>query len=438
MNVSKKSADVARLVVELFIERIDADVRFYNERMKEWCSKMQVPHPSYEGSVDRSAIDQVASLSSRLASFNAVNSTKGAIWPSVFVEQYLQECEVLGGLIRNSDIHESVENLYYHHKGIGYAAGGMYEEALVSMRRANEILKNCVKSSSVRLPRYRRNIIMNDGLISEFYRRCGDVCASAKIAEIMFKSACGYLEDKECMEFDKSPGFCPILSWSLYFCCEAHLAVKDWDVQQAKDKRDWWFAETFSKGHHENWNIPTLIQILRDATWRERYQYYYERIADLVFVGAAPDYFTRMCREFSVLAGRIRLKPNSAAAAVVLLAFITFSCVIYQKGEPADFRQNNLIHVFDKGVEDIRANGVGFEEEDVEEARREIVENATRLVNLGRKNLTAGSEEGGEHWISGLSATLQQGDENEDGLPRMLTAGVGSHEQGAGLGVKVA
>ncbi len=116
------------------------------------------------------------------------------------------------------------------------------------------------------------------------------------------------------IDFESRHGFCPIESWAYYYLCRSMINLKSVDEMASKRKADAVFTKAFSLGHHRNWTIPSLIQILADESWKRNFPAYFEEVASIVYVGTSSG-ISSAFRKVSVIFGRQKVRVLPAVGA---------------------------------------------------------------------------------------------------------------------------
>ena len=81
------------------------------------------------------------------------------------------------------------------------------------------------------LPRYSRNRILNKGQESEFKREGGDVPGALSCSDEMLSMSVDYAKNPEFCAAERRETLKPIKSFALYYGCQAHLAVTNWNAR---------------------------------------------------------------------------------------------------------------------------------------------------------------------------------------------------------------
>lgn len=318
-DLNKKQIDLLKALAELFYEKIMPDKRFLNERISEWCENLPLPPTSSVDSNDADAIEEIAKIHQRLEYLDDVNIVKGDCWCSHIIDEFSEELNLLHKKIKGSDVDPSISNLYHVHNSVLLKAQGEYDDALEELNKSSILLKQKIETHEHYLPRYTREIFMNLGASSELNRLNGNIDKAISIADEMYKLSMKESKNKDYANED-SKALCLSTSWALYYCCEAHLAVPDWDDPLCQRDREWYFSETFSKQIYQNWIVPVQIKIIKNPIWEQRYPEYFGKIADLVYIDTAKGTIKKAMRETSVFFGRIRLKRTMPITLVTLIA----------------------------------------------------------------------------------------------------------------------
>lgn len=321
-DLDKKHVDFLTSLAELLYEKVRPDTKFRNNRIAEWYDSLPPPPTSVTDSVDRSAIDEITEIHQQLERIDDENAIKGYRWGGYVIDDFSKKLHLLGEKIKNSDVDPSIYNLFHLHKSVLLRAKGQYDNALKEISNSTALLQKKIDSYEQYLPRYTREIFMNIGASSELYRLSGKVNDAIITADEMLKRSMIEREKEEYFAEDRR-ALCLSTSWALYYCCEAHLAVTDWDNFNSKIGREWYFSETFSQDIYRDWTVPVLIRIIGNVIWEKRYPEYFEKIADLVYIGTAPGNMKQLMREASVFFGRIRLRPTMPIALLTLVALLT-------------------------------------------------------------------------------------------------------------------
>jgi hypothetical protein len=430
--MKKEYLDLFNAIINFFFEKIDAGVAFQNKRIEEWCRNMPTPRTSSLASSDKAALDRITELHNFLAATDARNTAKGMQWPTYVIDEFNEKCELMKALIAEKEVHQSIRNLYHYHKAIGLRAHGKYRPAIREIQMASSILQKAIEDAGPDqlLPRYSRNRILNKGQESEFKREGGDVRGALRCSDEMLSMSVAYERNPAFCAFERSEKLKPVKSFALYYCCQAHLAVSDWDDKSAAAAREWTFSEAFGQGHFRDWDVPLFVQILRNKRWHERYPHYYEQIANRIYVGTAKNVPMRFAREVSVLAGRIRIKPSAAAlgAATVLIY------VLLGTPEPRTKQEigTQVELVLTSALDQVRQAQPGLRkmaEADVEKVRDQIMRSCRQIIDRS-DDMGKGLHIDGDQKSLGLVNA-----NTEDGRPVMLlTAALTGNQQGVGLG----
>jgi hypothetical protein len=429
--MKKEYIDLLNAITGFFFEKIDADVAFQNKRIEEWCRNMPTARTSTRGSLDKSALDQITELHDFLAATDARNTAKGMKWPTYVVKEFNEKCELMKALIAERNVDKSIRNLYHYHKAIGLRAQGKYSRAVREIQIASSILQKAIEDAGPTqlLPRYSRNRILNKGQESEFKREGGDVPGALSCSDEMLSMSVDYAKNHEFCAAERSEKLKPIKSFALYYGCQAHLAVTDWNDRSAAIAREWTFSEAFGQEHFLNWDVPIFVQILRNKTWQERYPHYYEQIANRIYVGTARNVPMRFAREVSVLAGRIRIKPSAALGAAAIVIYVLV-------GTPAPRTKQEIgtqiERVLDSALDQVRQGQPGLRKiggADVEKVRGQILKRCRQIIDSSDEldrglRLTANEEDLG----------LGNPDTGSSRPVMLLTAALTGNQQGVGPG----
>ena len=379
-ELDKRHLDFLKSLVELFYERIRPDTKFRNKRIKEWCDNLPLPPTSATDSNDISAIDEIARIHQQLERIDDENSVKGYRWGGYVRDEFSAKLQLLSKQIKESDVDPSIYNLFHVHNSILLRAQGQYDEAINEISKSTELLQKKIDEYGSYLPRYAREIFMNTGAASELHRLNGNIEEAIAAADEMHRLSMKESENEEYVEEDKR-ALCLSTSWALYYCCEAHLAVEDWDNASSKHDREWYFSHTFSQSTYEDWTVPVLIRIIGNVVWEQRYPAYFENIADLVYLGTAKGNMKRKMRETSVFFGRIRLKPTMPMTLLSLVALlIVRSAHANQQGNQAtpDFK-SPVVTMMD----DLEKEGIQMDSEDRGKIESEVSSAIDTIVSAG-------------------------------------------------------
>lgn len=317
-NHNDSAFGLLKSLAGLIYEHISPDVRFRNQRIDEWLKSLPPIVPSMTDSTDADALNEIARLHRELECMDEKHTVIGYQWGGFEVKTFSRTLEQMGQKIQSSSVDSSVYNLYHVHRAVLLRAQGNYTEALVELEKSTVLLQRKIATHPHYLPRYNREIIMNDGIASELHRINGHIATAIQKVDDMRTSAKEGGFNREFADED-ARAQCPIASWALYFGCEAHLAVKDWESVEAERAREAIFTETFSSRAYKHWTMPVLIRIIGNKIWKDRYPHYFNDIANLVYVGTAGGKAKALMREASVHCGRIRLKPATSLVAIVAL-----------------------------------------------------------------------------------------------------------------------
>lgn len=321
-DLDKKQIDFLKALAELFYEKIRPDNRFRNKRIEEWCDNLPPTPTSATDSNDKSAIDEITRIHRQLERIDDENSVKGYRWGGYVRDKFSEKLHLLAKTIKESDVDPSIYNLFHVHNSVLLRAEGKYEEAIEELAKSTEFLQRKIDEHGAYLPRYTREIFMNIGATSELHRINGRIDEAISTADQMHKLSMKEAEKEQYVLEDKHAQ-CLSTSWALYYCCEAHLAVENWDSTESKNDREWYFSHTFSKHIYREWTVPVLIRIIGNIVWEQRYPEYFENIADLVYLDTAQGNLKRKMREASVFFGRIRLKPTMPITLLTLVALLS-------------------------------------------------------------------------------------------------------------------
>ncbi|MEO0377978.1 MAG: hypothetical protein AAF329_25955, partial [Cyanobacteria bacterium P01_A01_bin.17] len=308
MTLSAGQLKLAESLASVFISKIDRDNPFVHKRIREWINSMPRPQPKVEGSSDVSAFEKLCSLSAQMTEIDNLNTIYGRIWPTHVASQFESILLEFRKIVDSSDVDPSIINLFFYYSSILKGSRGEYAAALNDLKKCSEILNESIKSSTKPLPRYRRNVILNIGRESDLMRRMGNVGRAIDLSDQMLGEAYDYADHASCAAFEVENKFSPIVSRALYQSCEAHLSNPDWESSQSKDAREFVFNKSFVERHYLNWTPPTLIQILTNELWGERYPEYSERIANHLYKSTSPNIFSYLLRTTSVWLGRIQIR----------------------------------------------------------------------------------------------------------------------------------
>jgi hypothetical protein len=320
--LDKKHLDLLGALASLLFEKIEPGERFRNDRIGEWCKKMPQPKGKCLTSTNDDAIAKINTIHEELVHLDTINTIKGHIWPLLETKKFESRCQELSKTLEANGLDFSLRNLFHLHRSKLHRARGEYEEALKDIEASSNILKLKIDTHGKYLPRYNRNLILNKGSKSEILHFSHDYKNARSEAEEMLEMSEHQASNGDFVKLDNQKGFCPTASWALYHMCESHLAETDWDSIQSKNKREWTFTETFSQGHFKKWNVPTLLRVIGNDTWKQRYPDYHSQMVDLVWLGTANNQAIRMVRQASSALGRIRIKPLAPISAIALVAFL--------------------------------------------------------------------------------------------------------------------
>jgi tetratricopeptide (TPR) repeat protein len=320
-NLDKNQIDLLKALAELFYDKIRPDTRFRNKRIEEWCDSLPPPPTSSTDSNDALAINKIAKIHQRLERLDDENSVKAYRWGGYVIDKFSEELSLLRETIENHDVDPSILNLFHVHNAVLLRAQSRYDEALEALNKSSALLQQKIDSHGVYLPRYTREIYLNIGASSELHRLNGSIDEAISTADTMHKLSMRESEKREYADADKD-SLCLSTSWALYYCCEAHLAVVNWDDARSQRDREWYFSQTFSHHIYRDWTVPVQIRIIGNVIWEQRYPEYRDKIVDLVYIDTAKGKMKKLMRETSVLFGRIRLKPTMPLTLLTLVALL--------------------------------------------------------------------------------------------------------------------
>jgi len=419
--LNERHIELLHALLGIFIEKLDADERFKNNRIKEWCKNMPTPPNSDDNTTDQEALSQIEEIHNYLVSFDAKQSAYGIRWPRHIVHSFRNKCELLRSTVESANVDQSIINLYHFHQAICCRSEGDFVSAIKHINQASNILNDYISAHpNKNLPRYKRNIALNKGHESDFFRMNGNLDVALEKAEEMLALAYSLCDDDEVIQLEKKNGFTPIVSWAFYHACVSHLAVDDWDNEEVKHKREFVFTNTFCQDHHLQWNVPTLIHILRNHTWKQRYPHYFEEIANRCWIGTADTEFLRIVRQCSLVFGRVRIRALPAVtAATAMLAIAIVYGGTNSKG--SDVQKEDILTVVEAGIAEARPRFEDITDEDSELVKREIsneieeffvlsgdlIERAQHVVDHREKYRD--NEESGWEWLAGPVNGNEQG-----------------------------
>ena len=379
-DLDKKQLDFLKAFLEFFYEKIRPDTKFRNKRIKEWCDNLPLPPTSATDSNDISAIDEIARIHQQLERIDDENSVKGYRWGGYVRDKFSAKLQLLAKQIKESDVDPSIYNLFHVHNSVLRRTQGKYDEAIDELAKSTELLQQKINEHGSYLPRYTREIFMNTGAASELHRLNGKIEEAIATADEMQKLSMKESEKEQYVVEDKR-ALCLSTSWALYYCCEAHLAVEDWDSASSKHDREWYFSQTFSQNIYKEWTVPVLIRIIGNVVWEERYPEYFENIADLVYLDTAKGNMKRKMREASAFFGRIRLKPTTPITLLTLVALLTIkSAFANQQGNQAtqDFK-SPVVTMMD----DLEKEGIQIDLEGRDKIVSEINSTIDTIISTG-------------------------------------------------------
>lgn len=380
-------------VGKFFFEKIQATEKFTNDRIAEWNEKMPVPPlMKFDGEEKAEIADkqEFNEIHKRLVKLDNRNSCYGEVWVGDKPDEFYSALESLKQVFGRGNINDVNRNLVEYHSGIYFRGIGNYVVAYEHFRLANEIIDKSIGSESVNplfWPRLYRDTMLNRGHQSTTKLLYGERKESFDLAESIFDmlEKTKFKDDIKLYEGERK--FCPILSWAYYYSCRASLHLHCSDEVHINRKTEATFRTAFADGHHRNWPVPTLFQILNDKEWRKHYPIYFDEIASIVYKGAPKSVFTRMARKLSVAMGRSRIKiaPALGAAGVAVLA-ITWYVLDGQENTASSKNviDNFFIFIDQMKQEFLSAMGGPYEteRESIEGAFREVKEKARELLSL--------------------------------------------------------
>lgn len=318
--MKKDIVDLLNALAAFFIEKINADITFQNRRIEEWCANMPVP-PKAAGLAGANT-DRITEIHEYLCQVDARHSARGYLWPGYVLKDFIAHCDVFEDLLGAPEVHPSVRNLLHYHLAIHARSSGEPRQAITQINSAIDILQSAITESKKRLPRYERNVILDTGCLSEFCWQHGDFESSVKYADEMLSKAVAYQSDDELNKYEVSANLPPIRAMAHYFCCQAYLAAAKSKGGAMSEAGNYIFAEAFGAASYRRWEIPMLVQILRNDVWSDLYPFYYERIADQIFRGTARSPVAKLVRQLSISAGRVRVRAPAVLAAAALVLFL--------------------------------------------------------------------------------------------------------------------
>lgn len=387
VSFDKKQVDFLKALADLFYEKIRPDAHFRNSRIEEWCENYPVPPKSSLDSQDLDALDKIVELHKQLELVDEKNTVKGFRWGKYVINDFTDLLEEFKNLIEISNVDPSISNLYHVHYSVLLRAKGQYSKAIQQLRISSEIMEKKINSTSNYLPRYNREIIQNKGAISELYRLNNEIGKAINEADNMLADAKKAEKNSDFVTQDKK-GLCPVASWAMYYNCEAHLAVEEWDKKEAEQEREWIFSHTFSNHVYRDWTVPVLIRIIGNIVWENRYPHYFEKIADLVYIDTADGKLKTTMREMSVLMGRIRIKPTMPVTLVAIIAFCIIQLNVKEaKANGLELKPNKAI---ERTIGELGNVGFTIDEDELEEIQKEIY----KEVNRQHSDLVASSDRG--------------------------------------------
>ncbi len=425
--MKKEQIDFIQAIAYLLFERIEPNTKFINERVKEWCDHLPVPQVSPQGSADLKALDEINTIHEELVRIDHSNSPKGAVWPISINKAFKQKCEQLESIVANSKVHESILNLVHYHRSKMFRSQRKYTEAISEIEAASRLLRAAIDAEPAYLPKYNRNIILNKGEKSELLRLKGEVREAVSLAEEMLSDAEDHSANEAFSRLDATPGFCPVRAWALYYMCEAHLSVDDWDDKDAREHRGWAFTEAFGGGFYKKWNTPTLIKAIRNEAWLDRYPHYHSDITNIVFVGTAKSKIQKLSRKTSVYFGRVKIKPLAPAAIMSLIAVLLLSSQPEDSKEETQTtqKQESQIGLLSSAIAEIKGypQFSGLEAESIDEVKNEVLRKMSEI--RGRINV--------EQQIAHILMTEDQGSMKAK-MFGVASVAMNGNEQGVGLG----
>ena len=379
-DLDKKQLDFLKALAELFYEKIRPDTKFRNKRLKEWCDNLPLPPTSATDSNDISAIDEIARIHKQLERIDDENSVKGYRWGGYVRDKFSAKLQLLATKITESDVDPSIYNLFHVHNSVLLRAQGKYDEAIGELAKSTALLQHKINEHGSYLPRYTRETFMNIGAASELYRLNGRIEKAIATADEMHNLSMKESEKEQYVVEDKC-ALCLSTSWALYYCCEAHLAVEDWDSTISKENREWYFSQTFSQNIHKEWIVPVLIRIVGNVVWEQRYPEYFESIADLIYLGTAKGNMKRKMREASVFFGRIRLKPTMPITLLTLVAL--FAIKSAYADQPSDQATPDFMKPVVTMMDDLEKEGIRIESESRHNVESAIHSTVDAIVSIG-------------------------------------------------------
>ena len=436
MDLDKKKIDFVKALCDTFIKKIEINEKFKNARVTEWCRNIPVPPLSEIDSTDCSNLARIKELHEYLVELDAKHTAFGVRWPTSVVNDFLYNCEELKRIITNKNVAPSIINLYHFHSSICHRSSGDQNSAIDEITSASRVLQEYINSNEGFWPRYRRNLILNKGHESDFYKRKGDVTTALEKANEAISMADKLSKIDEFVIYEEQNNLGPVKSWALYSACCAHLAVDDWEEAGAKEARDYTFTQTFAEQHHLNWNLPTQIQILKNGIWQERYPDYFDEVANLVFIGTADKPVEKLMRQLSVICGRVALRPAPALAAA-LLVILSMGAMATSGSNNAPPEESHILHVLNETVREVSTyeEFVSMDTTDVDSVRDSILKSLDSIDAPGDEFLNSVITVSDTEFDSLLrDSNPEQTLTEQDELWFMHTAGTNGNEQGVGPG----
>lgn len=384
MPFNSSQIKLAETLASVFFRKIEHDKQFIHKRIEEWVSTMPKPVSIIDGSSNKEAFAELISLHDKMVETDNYNSIYGQIWPPFVRDEFSNKLEQFLKLVNLPEIEPSIKNLYHFHASVLDRATGDYMSAIRNINKSSKILKDYIEKSTEKLPRYSRNIILNLGHESDFYRRLGKFDQAIAASNDMLSLSTQFARDEDFLAFEKENNFCPIVAWAYYHACEAHLSCPDWDSCEAKTRREYVFNIAFAQKHYEKWTPPTLIQILTNDLWKERYPDYTDKIANLLYQVTAPNSFLLLFRTVSVALGRVtfRIAPASALGALVLLVYLSLPQAAHAETAQISIdARPNLIQIIDTSLQEAQnLNNNNFETVDIEILRENVIDSIDTIL----------------------------------------------------------
>lgn len=423
MGLSKSQFELAKSLISILIKKIDRDQPFIHDRMKEWVETMPKPVPKPDGSKELDALARASDFHISMTEIDMRNSLFGRIWPKHVRDNFQVNLDGFYECWKSSEIDPSIENLFYYHSAILDRASGNFGSAINNIQKASEILSDYIKGSDKVLLRYNRNLILNMGHESDFFRRLGDHEKAISISEEMLQKALNISENPGFLKFEEEQNFCPIVSWAYYQACEAHLGREDWDTNTAAADREYVFNTTFTNMHYLPWTPPTLLQILTNDVWSQRYPDYTEKLANQLYTSTSPNAIALVLRSLSVAFGRVQLRLASvpALAALVIVAYYGISQLTSGGATITHDDKPVLVELIDQSIEEaVELTADSLQVGDSAYVRNGLVQSVADI--LSNEDPTIAVRQG---WS----------DPSNEEMPIILASPSNGNEQGIGPGV---